>query len=96
MARMMGFHLTRTSCNTKIVYMRNVTITVPENVAQWAKIWAARHNSSVSRLVGELLTARMNEETAYNAAMKRYLSKKPVALQQRKSGYPNREDLYDR
>ena len=76
--------------------MKNVTFTVPENVAAWTRIWAARHYSSVSKLVGELLAARMNEETAYDAAMKRYLHKKPKELRSRKSAYPVRQNLYDR
>ena len=76
--------------------MKNVTITVPETVAAWARVWAARHNSSVSKLVGELLAARMNEETAYDAAMKSYLHKKPKELRSREADYPVRRDLYDR
>lgn len=76
--------------------MKNVTITVPESVARWARMWAARHNSSVSRLVGELLTARMREETAYDAAMKRYLGKKPRRLRKQTTRYPQRDELYDR
>lgn len=76
--------------------MKNVTITVPDSVAKWARVWAARNNTSVSKLVGGLLTARMKEDTAYDAAMKRYLSKSPQELRKKKSGYPKRETLYDR
>ena len=60
--------------------MVNITITVPETVAKWARVWAARQNSSVSRLVGELLAARMERDRAYEAAMKRHLAKPPVPL----------------
>ena len=35
--------------------MKNVTITLDEEVARWARILAAEHNKSVSRLVGEML-----------------------------------------
>ena len=73
-----------------------MTITVPESVARWARVWAARHDSSVSRLVGELLSAKMKEETAYAAAMKRYLNKPPQKLRKRASRYPERADLHDR
>lgn len=75
--------------------MTNLTITVEEEVLRWAKIWAAEHDTSVSRLVGELLKARMLEERAYKLAMRRYLSTPPVAL--KKAGrYPRREELHER
>ncbi len=74
----------------------NVTITVSEEVARWAKIWAAEHNSSVSKLVGELLTERMNEEVNYQASMKRYFSKESSNLRESTAPYPKRDDLYDR
>ena len=41
--------------------LRNVTVTVEEDVAQWARIEAARRDTSVSRLLGELLKERMSE-----------------------------------
>ena len=75
--------------------MKNVTITLDEDVADWARIWAAKSRTSVSRLVGELLKQRMQEETGYQAAMKQYLSRKPKSL--KKSGkYPSREALHER
>jgi hypothetical protein len=76
--------------------MRNMTITVPESVAVWARMWAAQHNSSVSRLVGELLTTRMNEETTYHAAEQAYLGRKPIRLRSSGTHYPARENLYER
>ena len=41
--------------------MRNVTITMEEEVADWARMEAARRNTSVSRLVGELLAEKMRQ-----------------------------------
>lgn len=35
--------------------MRNVTITLDEEVARWVRIEAAKRETSVSRLVGEML-----------------------------------------
>ncbi len=75
--------------------MRNLTITVPEHVARWAKVWAARHDTSLSRLLGDLLVQLMEQEEGYDPARRQYLSRKPTAL--KKSGhYPRREDLHDR
>jgi hypothetical protein len=39
--------------------VRNVTVTLEEDVAQWARIEAAKRDTSVSRLLGELLKNRM-------------------------------------
>ncbi len=40
-------------------HLRNVTVTLEEDVAQWARIEAARRDTSVSRLLGELLKEKM-------------------------------------
>jgi hypothetical protein len=37
-----------------------VTVTLEEDVAQWARIEAARQNTSVSRMLGALLKERMS------------------------------------
>ncbi len=75
--------------------MKNVTITLDEQVAQWARILAAKRHTSVSRLVGELLRERMLEARGYEAAMKQYLSTGPRPL--KKTGkYPTRGELHDR
>lgn len=39
--------------------LRNVTVTLEEDVARWARIEAARRDTSVSRLLGELLKEKM-------------------------------------
>jgi len=43
--------------------LRNVTVTLEEDVAQWARIEAARQDTSVSRLLGTLLKERMSSES---------------------------------
>ncbi|MEW6282452.1 MAG: hypothetical protein AB1758_27840 [Candidatus Eremiobacterota bacterium] len=75
--------------------MKNVTITLDEEVARWARIRAAEQNTSVSRLVGEMLRRHMQEEDAYDRAMADYLALKPAPLK-RTGGYPRRDDLYER
>ena len=42
--------------------MRNVTVTLEEDVAEWARIEAARRDTSVSRLLGVLLKERMSTQ----------------------------------
>jgi hypothetical protein len=46
-------------------------------VAGWARIEAAQQDTSVSRLVGEMLRERKAEEENYEKAMKRALRRKP-------------------
>ncbi len=48
--------------------LRNVTVTLEEDVAQWARIEAARRDTSVSRLLGELLKERMGELAGKSSA----------------------------
>ena len=76
--------------------MKNVTITLEEDVARWARIRAAERDTSVSRFVGELLRERMVEERTYEAAMRDYLAQPPRNLRQSGKKYPRREKLHDR
>ncbi len=75
--------------------MKNVTITLDEEVARWARILAAREEKSVSRLLGEVLREKMLAERGYDAAMKAYLSRKAKPLK-KSGGYPSRDELHDR
>ena len=76
--------------------MKNVTITLDEEVARWARIRAAENNTSGSRLVGEMLRDKMYEEKSYRMAMEHYLSKPPRELKDPVAKYPTREELYGR
>ncbi|MGA8571179.1 MAG: hypothetical protein WBQ36_15980 [Desulfobaccales bacterium] len=76
--------------------MKNVTITLDEKVALWARIRAAERNTSVSRLVGELLKEKMREEEDYRLAMEQYLAQEPQVLRKAGIRYPQREELHDR
>jgi hypothetical protein len=76
--------------------VKNVTITLDEKTAAWARVYAARNNLSVSRLIGEMLQQRMRESHKYEEAMRRFLSKAPAKLNRSGKKYPRREDLHDR
>ena len=76
--------------------MRNVTITLDEPVARWARIRAAEQETSVSRFVGELLRQNMLEEDSYQVGMQYYLSQIPQPLRTSQRPYPLRQELYDR
>jgi plasmid stability protein len=76
--------------------MKNVTITLDEKVARWARIRAAEKDTSVSRLVGELLREKMIQEESYQAAMQRYLSQSPKPPKKSGIKYPTRKELHAR
>jgi len=90
--------VTRKLCYTELVSstrrLRNVTVTLEEDVAQWARIEAARQDTSVSRLLGALLKERMSARDDYEKVMRRALGRKPFL---RSDGrYLTREEAHDR
>ena len=76
--------------------MKNVTITLDEEVARWARIRAAEEDTSLSRLVGELLREKMLDEGNYRTSMQDYLAQSPRVLKKKGDKYPDREVLHDR
>ena len=76
--------------------MKNVTITLEEDVARWARVWAAEHDTSVSRILGETLKDKMQKERAYSRAQASYFSRKATPLKKVKETYPRRDELYER
>ena len=75
--------------------MRNVTIVLEEEVARWVRVRAAEHDTSVSRLVGEMLRGQMESDRGYEQAMAAFLSRRPVILKNSGS-YPKRDELHER
>lgn len=76
--------------------LKNVTVTLEPDVARWARIEAARRETSVSRLLGDILRERMDEGSAYEAAMRRYLAQEPGRHRRPGQTYPGREELHAR
>jgi hypothetical protein len=74
--------------------LRNVTVTLEENVARWARLEAARREVSVSRLLGAILKERMLEKDGYEGAMRRALARSPFL--QTDGRYLSREEAHDR
>jgi hypothetical protein len=74
--------------------LRKITITLEETVARWARLEAARAETSVSRLLAGILKERMQEEDVYEGAMRRALARKPFL---RTNGrYLSRQEVHDR
>lgn len=76
--------------------MRNVTISLDEKVARWARLEAARRDTSVSRLVGEMLAERMRSEETYESARRAFFSVAPRRLRAPGEALAAREELHDR
>lgn len=71
--------------------MKNVTITMEDGVADWARIEAAKRNTSVSRLVGEMLAEKMRRDDSYGAAMRDAMKFEPIKFE---APFLTREQIY--
>ena len=69
--------ITRILCYTEFV-LKNMTITVSEEAAHWARKKAAEENTSVSKLVGRMLEDQMRRTDEYWAAYEKWKKIKPI------------------
>jgi len=77
--------------------MRNVTISMDEDLVRRAKVEAARQDKSLSRFVAELVEREVGHSQAYQKAMESYLSRRPfIRRPTAETPYLKREELYDR
>ena len=74
--------------------MKNVTVTMEDTVADWARMEAARRNTSVSRLIGEMLADKMRHDDSYERAMREVLEFKSFG--ESTGPYLTREEVNDR
>ena len=76
--------------------MKHVTITLPDDLARWLRVWAAEDDRSVSRWIAELLAGMRREEDTYETAMKQALAIKPWKMEWVDGRKPTREELHHR
>jgi hypothetical protein len=88
-----GFR-TRTSCYTFLV-LKNVTITLTEETALWARKKAAEQNTSVSKLVGEMLENQMKQSDEYWRAYERWRAVGSIPGIDA-ANRPSRDELHER
>ena len=74
--------------------LRNITITLDEELARWVRIEAARSNTSVSHFLADILKERMIQKDNYEAAKRRALARKPFLKTDGR--YLSREQVHDR
>ena len=76
--------------------MKNVTVTLPEDVAHWVRVRAAQNDCSVSRWLADVLEKMRSQEDEYMIAMERFLARKTRELRWIDRQKPTREQLHDR
>jgi hypothetical protein len=74
--------------------LRNITVTLEEAVARWARLEAARRELSVSRFLGAFLKERMKENGDYERAMRRALARGSILKSDGR--YLSREEAHER
>jgi hypothetical protein len=78
--------------------MKNVTITLDDDTADWVRTTAAARGISLSRYVGEVLRMQLPQARDYEQAMNRWIARrafdKPLTAPGEK--LPSREEIYDR
>lgn len=76
--------------------LKNVTVTLDPETARWARVEAAKQETSVSRFLGEILRREMEGGQAYEQAMDRFLSQAPGIHRRDRGPLPSREEIHDR
>ena len=76
--------------------MKNITITLPEDLARWVRVRAAENERSVSKWIAELLEGTRRREDDYDMAMRQFLSVEPRKMEWVDGRKPSREELHDR
>ena len=59
--------------------------------ADWVRIEAAKRNSSVSRMLGEMVADKMRHDDAYERAMREALKFEPIKFE---GAYLTRDEIY--
>ena len=75
---------------------QSFTITLDERTMARLRVYAAKHNMSASRMIGEWPQQRMQEPREYDEAMRRFFAKKPVRLKRPGTRDAVRDELHDR
>jgi hypothetical protein len=76
--------------------VKNVTVTLDEETARWARVEAAKREMSVSRLIRTLLQENMRQNRTYEVARRRYLARPARRLNESAAPYPSRDEVHDR
>ena len=76
--------------------MKNITITLDEQTADWAKQAAAEQGKSLSRYIGDVLQQTLRQSREYEDAMQAWLARGAYICSEPDTVYPARDELYER
>lgn len=76
--------------------MKNITISMPDDLARKVRVMAAESDTSMSQFLCKLAAEKAAAADQYQAAMKRYLSRKRGGLNLSGQKLPTREEIHDR
>jgi hypothetical protein len=72
----------------------NVTLTLEDDVARWARVKAAEENTSVSRLLGGVLRQMTRQRQQFDRGRREFQRLGAAVISD--GAYPRREELHDR
>jgi hypothetical protein len=78
------------------VKSRNVTITIDEELARWARVRAAEMDMSLSAMIADMLRERMSGATEYQRAMEEFFTFEPTVIRKKGRRLPARHEVYGR
>jgi predicted transcriptional regulator len=76
--------------------MKNITITMPEDLARRVRVLAAEADTSMSQYLCQIAARQVEETNGYQQSMSRYLSRKRGGLKLNRQKLPSRDELHDR
>jgi hypothetical protein len=77
--------------------VKNVTISLDEDLARWVRVRAAEQDKSVSRYVADLLEEQRARRDEYARASERFLGRSPRTLRGTDDArYPTRDEVHER
>ncbi len=76
--------------------MKNITISMPEDLARKVRVLAARADTSMSQYLCQIASERAAADDTYASAMERYLSRNRGGLRLADQKIPSREEIHDR
>lgn len=76
--------------------LRNVTVTLDEETARWARVEAARRDVSLSGMIRELIRKEMVRDSEFQAARARWSAGEPRVHRRPGQALPSRAALHER
>lgn len=76
--------------------MKNITISMPDDLARKVRVMAAEADTSMSQFLCRVVQERAEAQDDYERAMRSYLSRQRGGLQIKGGKLPTRDEIHDR